>query len=220
MIPIEQRQTAVQIRATYHVVGNYTPSTKYVWLVCHGYGQLARYFVRRFDVLNPDEHYIVAPEGLSRFYLDSDYGKVGASWLTKENRTLHLENQLAYLQQVYRQEIDQRIDLTKVQLILFGFSQGVATVTRWAAHQQIPFSKLILWAGSFPGEFEEGTFHFVPSTAQIFMVIGTQDPYANYFRIEQQTKRVEAMLLPPKVITFEGGHEVRRDVLQKLVSSF
>ena len=43
-----------------------------VWLVLHGYRQLADRFVARFEPVASPERLIMAPEGLNRFYLDND----------------------------------------------------------------------------------------------------------------------------------------------------
>jgi len=40
-----------------------------MWFVCHGYGQLASRFSSAFRPLDGEGRCIVAPEGLSRFYL-------------------------------------------------------------------------------------------------------------------------------------------------------
>jgi hypothetical protein len=52
-----------------------------VWFVCHGYGQLAAYFIRHFAFLteNAPATVVIAPEGLSRFHLSGNGGRVGAT---------------------------------------------------------------------------------------------------------------------------------------------
>ena len=37
----------------------------------HGYGQLAEYFIRKFNVLEEQNICVIAPEGFSRFYLEN-----------------------------------------------------------------------------------------------------------------------------------------------------
>lgn len=85
--------------ASYEIAGAPLSEAREIWLVCHGYGQLARHFIRRFDVL-PADCAVVAAQGLSRFYLDhhtGTYKQVGASWLTRDEREMDLANMLAYL---------------------------------------------------------------------------------------------------------------------------
>jgi hypothetical protein len=55
-------------------------------LVTHGYGQLAKTFIRRFEPIMDAQTLVVAPEGLSRFYWGGFDGPVVASWMTREDR--------------------------------------------------------------------------------------------------------------------------------------
>ncbi len=71
--------------ARYFQNGELNQSTSEVWIVCHGYGQLANFFLRKFDLLNSNTTCIIAPEGLHRYYLEGSAGRVGASWMTKED---------------------------------------------------------------------------------------------------------------------------------------
>src|SRR5258705_7905505 len=74
-----------------------------VWFVLHGYGQLAARFLSRFEPLDDGGRLIVAPEALSRFYLteDSAERRVGASWMTREDRLTEIEDYVQYLEAVY-----------------------------------------------------------------------------------------------------------------------
>ena len=96
------------------------------WVVLHGYGQLASRFLRSLESLATPSRLVVAPEGLSRFYLDAGGGKVGASWMTKEDRVREIEDYLAYL------DLVRATLMPPVPLTILGFSQGVATAARWA----------------------------------------------------------------------------------------
>ena len=40
-----------------------------VLYVLHGYGQLANFFIRKFEILR-EKYHIIAPEGMHRFYLN------------------------------------------------------------------------------------------------------------------------------------------------------
>ncbi|HUR91296.1 MAG TPA: hypothetical protein VMY38_01335, partial [Gemmatimonadaceae bacterium] len=90
----------------YAVLGAPISEATEVWLVCHGYGQLAERFISRFSVIDDGKRMIVAPEGLSRFYLSSSSGgysasdKVGASWMTREGRDAEIVDQVRYLELV------------------------------------------------------------------------------------------------------------------------
>src|SRR2546429_8056658 len=73
--------------ARYFTLGHPTDATE-LWFVCHGYGQLASRFLERFRALESRGRCIVAPEGLSRFYLTEHptERRVGGGWVTREDR--------------------------------------------------------------------------------------------------------------------------------------
>ncbi len=60
------------------------------------------------------------------------------------------------LTNIFEQETS-GLDLEKYKVIFFGFSQGVATITRWVLQTEVDFDRLILWSGSFPhdADFEQ-----------------------------------------------------------------
>src|SRR5687767_2104602 len=64
-----------------------------VWLACHGYGQLAGRFLAGLDAVRAPGRLLVAPEGLSRFYVDDRHERVGASWMTREAREDEIDDQ-------------------------------------------------------------------------------------------------------------------------------
>jgi predicted esterase len=214
-----EKKLVVSTQASYETFGELSEKTEKIYLICHGYGQLAKYFIRRFDVLDSEKNYVIAPQGLSKFYLNNGYDKVGASWLTKENREIDLQNALTYLQAIYFEEVAKHIEkYAKTELIVFGFSQGVSMAVRWAVANKIPFTKLILWAGRFPNEIQAENLHFVAKNAEIMLVIGKQDEFYQESYLAEETEKITKLLKAPQVIVFEGTHEVQREVLQKILN--
>ncbi|MBL4653973.1 MAG: hypothetical protein JKY53_14090, partial [Flavobacteriales bacterium] len=124
---------SIQITKTgrYFSLGSLSKKTTSVWIVCHGYGQLANYFLRNFNVLEDENTYIVAPEGFHRYYLNGFSGRVGASWMTKEDRLSDIDDYVNYLDRVYK-SIFSKIDRKNATVNVLGFSQGGATTTSWA----------------------------------------------------------------------------------------
>lgn len=199
-----------------YTMNELTDQTKNVWIACHGYGQLARFFVKRFDVLDPTENFIVAPQGLSRFYSDGNYGKVGASWMTKEDRETDLKNQRAYFDTVFEQ-LFQDVDMSSKKLKLLGFSQGVTMICRLAVYKRLNFDQLILWAGSAPHEQSPHDWDFIDQKAKIDLVIGDQDQFFSEKTVEVQAQRMQELFgIAPKVTVFSGKHEVTREVLTEV----
>lgn len=208
-------------KARYFKLGEITPNTKKVWFVLHGYGQLAEYFLRKFKALELHSICVIAPEGLSRFYLEdvnkrSQGGsqRVGATWMTRENRLMDIENYLTYLHTIYQQEIGNRTDL---DVTILGFSQGAATASRWAVENRVAFNRLILWAGIFPEDMDFQRGHEVLSTKKIELIYGTKDPFLNDERLVHMQTLTDKLQVQATVQTFEGGHEVDEAMLLSLV---
>jgi predicted esterase len=207
-------------KARYFKLGEINASTKKVWFVLHGYGQLAEYFLRKFNALEQQSICVIAPEGLSRFYLEdvnkrSQGGsqRVGAAWMTRENRTMDIENYLTYLHTVYQQEIGERTDF---EITILGFSQGAATASRWAVENRVAFNRLILWAGIFPEDMDFQRGHDVLSSKKIELVYGTKDPFLNDERLVHMKTLTDKLQVQAAVSTFEGGHEIDEATLLSL----
>ncbi|MHC2990275.1 phospholipase/carboxylesterase, partial [Pontibacter sp. HJ8] len=149
---MQENKLIVPRTARYYTLGTPSAHTRQLWIVCHGYGQLARYFLRHFAVLDDGATMVVAPEGLSRFYLDGFSGRVGATWMTKEDRLSEIDDQATYLN-LLLQELLSQIP-ADVRVTVLGFSQGGATVSRWLASGNVPVHRLILWAASFPEDID------------------------------------------------------------------
>lgn len=139
---------AVTRTARYFTLGEMNEHTKRVWFVLHGYGQLAEYFIRKFETIQNHGTLIVAPEALSRFYQDHESGRVGASWMTREDRLSEIDDYVAYLESVQR-EIFKDFSSQNIHITILGFSQGTATACRWVNQSELKCDRLILWGGYF-----------------------------------------------------------------------
>jgi predicted esterase len=215
-----EQEVSFKFSARYYKEGELTAKTKNIWFVIHGYGQLAKYFLPKFSGLVNDETCVIAPEGLSRFYLDditsrsqSGNSKVGATWMTRENRLVDIQNYLGYLNSILKKEIPEGYN---GKITLFGFSQGAATVSRWALTDSIQFHRLILWAGIFPPDmdFQKGRVLF--HDKEVIEVYGNRDPFLTEARIKEMEQLNEKLKLNPRVITFDGAHEIHSQTLLQL----
>jgi predicted esterase len=211
----QTHKISVSRSARYCVLPAVVEPVKEIWIVLHGYGQLASYFLRNFATLTTNGAcLIVAPEALSRFYLgDNQWQRVGASWMTKEDREDEIEDQVAYLNAVYEVVKKQTNTAAHVQLVVFGFSQGTATAWRWIERAKMYPQHVVVWAGSIPPE----TAHFQTlQNTTVWTVFGNEDPFVT----AERTAEVQAILaktgLPHRHIGFEGGHTIPIVVLQQL----
>ena len=84
----------VEKTARYITLGNKEKADVLI-VALHGYGQLSAYFSKNFSKLD-QRYFIVIPEGLSRFYLSGTCGRVGASWMSKEERLWDIRDNLNY----------------------------------------------------------------------------------------------------------------------------
>lgn len=214
----EEGEVRVQFRARYFRSGVLNQHTKHIWIVLHGYGQLAEYFIRKFHILDNGATFILAPEGLSRFYLSelTDAGrkdnKVGATWMTRENRQMDIDNYITYLHEVYRKELS---GFNHVPVTVLAFSQGCATACRWVT-QGVRFDRLILWAGLFPPDMDFESGHHALQDKKTIMVVGNQDPYVTPERMVEFDALALKLGIAPQKVIFNGKHEINEEVLRKL----
>src|SRR5207247_9831140 len=102
--PVHEHHLSVAKTARYFTLGERSGGGRPVWFACHGYGQLAGRFLEKLRVLDDGTRYLVAPEGLSRFYLSESptERRVGASWMTREDRLAEIADYVQYLDAVYQ----------------------------------------------------------------------------------------------------------------------
>ncbi|MFN4234350.1 MAG: alpha/beta hydrolase [Bacteroidia bacterium] len=204
-----QHYIHINYKARYFTYGNLSDTTKNIWFVCHGYGQLAEYFIRKFYILNPDENFVIVPEGLHRFYLNGHSGRVGASWMTKEDRLTDIENYIQFLDSVYFENVKN----TKAKIILLGFSQGAATASRWAAMGKSKIDKLILWAGVFPPDLPFENCLNKINQLNPLLVIGNKDEFISAEEMQEKIKWLDSEKINYQLHTFEGKHDIDGNVL-------
>lgn len=198
----------------YEKEGETGPGTQTVWIVFHGYGQLAKYFIQKFTPLKDQSTCIIAPQGLSRFYLSGFSGKTGASWMTTEGRGKDIENYLAYLDEIYQQEIAPFKHNLKVRIL--GFSQGASTATRWIFRKDISYEKLILWGGFLAHEIDKAKVEQYFSGDNVYLVYGQNDPFVGPEVTKNIERKITKLHLNPHVITFDGMHEIDSATLLRI----
>lgn len=195
--------------------GQLTNEVTNIWFVLHGYGQLARYFIRKFDVIADEKTLVVAPEALSRFYLDADFSRMGASWLTREARDQEVADYVAYLDALYARIMQDR-DPASVKVTLLGFSQGGATACRWVNYGTIRCDRLILWAGYFANGLTDVLPAEKAEKLPVTYVYGRQDEYIEQMPDpEAYINRLKEDMPHVQIDAFEGKHVVDRDVLKR-----
>ena len=209
----------VQRTARYYTIGELTDQTTHIWFCLHGFGQLASFFSKKFTGLDDGKTLIVVPEGLSRLYLNGEYKRIGASWMTRENKQHEINDFLSYLNALYDLVLNGR-NPNELHITLLGFSQGAATVCRWLNAGHIQADRLILWAGFFSNGISDVIDPAKLAKVETHYVYGTQD---EYFELIGDVDAYKARLLTEvpdlKITSFDGGHRVEPEVLRQLVTT-
>ncbi len=214
---MQEHSLSVYRTARYFVLGDPSGPVDEVWLACHGYGQLAAYFLRHFRAVEAPHRLIVAPEGLSRFYLE-DHQRVGASWMTREARAAEIDDYVRFLDTVYTEVLTRAGG--RARLVAFGFSQGGATVARWLAGSPMlgdpPAARLVLWGSVLPHDLDLAAHGPWLRRAGLTLVAGDRDEFATPERIAEQEARLRAAAIPFETVRFDGGHRLVAEVLRGL----
>jgi predicted esterase len=198
--------------ARYFELGENTQATEHIWIVLHGYAQLANYFIKNFEVLNNEKHLIIAPEGLHRFYWNGFSGRIAASWMTKEDRLDDINDYTNYLNLVYT-EVISNLKNKNAKIHLLGFSQGGATVCRWFANKKIRCNSLILWASVIPDDMDFENDSEIFNSVNTYFVVGSKDEFLDEKQIENHKQFLESKKIDFKFIFFEGKHELDKAAL-------
>lgn len=209
---MQAHHLSVPRTAHYYTLGSPPgPHTTECWIVLHGYGQLAKYFLRRFDTIADEHTCVVAPEALSRFYTDPEGTRVGASWMTKEQRLADIEDNMAYLDALYD---GLKKDLPPhCRIILMAFSQGCATMMRWVLRRQPPLAGLVIYAGSIPDDQPYAQHHEYLCSFPIHVVYGDADEYLHAEQLAAWRAMLDGLDIPFKYFVFEGAHVVSKEVM-------
>ena len=202
--------------ARYQQLGEPTAATRQLWVVLHGYGQLAEHFIRHFAFLHaadPNGTVIVAPEALSRFYLHGTSGRVGASWMTSADRLTEIADQQAYLSALLQPLL---AAAPAAQVTVLGFSQGTATASRWLVSLAPTWRPhhLVLWGGAFSAD----TFPAPALLAglAVALVCGDRDEYVSPEAFRQQAEQLQLAGAVVTAHSFEGGHTMNQPLLRQL----
>jgi predicted esterase len=209
----------VEKTARYCVLGTLDRTAEDLWLVCHGFGQLAREFISEFESIANPRRLIVAPEALSRFYKSSGtvHGPdtpVGATWMTREARESEIEDYVRYLDLLAATIREHAAPAARITAL--GFSQGAATASRWVAAGNTPVDRLVRWGGLLPPEFAKGKSVEALQRVSMSMVMGDSDRYFSENLVSKEMDRLEKLGLSPEVIRFAGGHVIDHETLARL----
>lgn len=208
---VQLHATKVERTAHYARLGTPGKHVRQLWLVTHGYGQLAQTFIRRFIPICDEQTLVIAAEGLSRFYWGGFDGPVVASWMTREDRLDEIADFSAMLDQLYEHYVP--LCHPEVEINLLGFSQGTATQVRWLMRSFPKFHRLMLWAGQLPEDLDYSPHLDYFAAKQLFYAFGDEDPFITPERLVFLEQIIADSGLSFERIPFSGKHKVEREAL-------
>ncbi len=192
-------------------LGKRLPSTQSAWILLHGYGQSAYHFLSKFREWENENTLLIAPEGLSRFYLKGFDDRVGASWMTKENRPEEINDQRRYIDNLVWEW-----DLHSLpELNLLGFSQGAAVACRWFQHTSLKVKNLVIWGAGLPIEDTAEMAKKYGKSNCIFM-LGDRDEFITEERLTKHYSRLDLFDFKHTRLRYEGGHELPQPAVSLL----
>jgi dienelactone hydrolase len=225
---MEQHRIVVTRRARYYSLGELSGARE-VWIVLHGYGQLAEEFLAAFGVIAQDGRAVVAPEALNRFYKSEPAGSaggggaaagathartpVGTTWMTRADREAEIADYVDYLDAVA-----DAVGGAGRRLVALGFSQGVATVVRWVALGRTRVERVVLWAGSLPADLDLMVYAGRFPSGATDVVQGTRDEFSSWANLDEQRRRLREAGIQHVEHSFDGGHRLDRATLMALVN--
>jgi len=210
---MEQYTFQVSKSTQVYTKGTLSKSTKQIWLLLHGYGQLAEEFLEKFNTLNDEETFLIAPEALSKFYIKGGKDKIGASWMTRHHRSEEIEDYVHYLDQVITHYIPKG---SPIELHILGFSQGASTASHWLEKSSIKQPKSVtFWAGNLSPGFQKSLHEGRYSDINFHFVNGRQDRFIPNDVIDTANQLAKGK---PNISlnTFDGGHEINEALLMQL----
>lgn len=210
--PVEHR-LEVPKTARYYTVGD-AAGARDVWFVLHGYSQLAAQFITYFSGVARPGRLIVAPEALHRYYTDHAAKLVGATWMTREDRSSDIADYVRYLDRL-AEVVLARVP-SGIRVCVLGFSQGGTTASRWVAMGAVRPQRLIVWGEALPHDLDLGAYGDRLRAVDLMFVAGERDQFVTAEKLALEEARLQAAGLPYRLVRFPGGHRLDRTTLAAL----
>lgn len=203
--------------ARYVASGPVTPETCDLVIALHGYGQLAPAFADQAALsgLVVPGRVVVCPEGLSRYYTNHKERKVGASWMTAEDREYEILDHVAWLDALLEHLLEDASDHMRIRVL--GFSQGAPTASRWVANGAVNPDQLILWAAAPAEDLNDEEWETLAEVPDIVVAAGSDDALFPPDRVDRVMSTLGGRQCTARLVRFDGGHTLDADVLAGVI---
>jgi predicted esterase len=139
--------------------------------------------------------------------------------MTREDREAEIADYVSYLDRLAA-EVKQHLAGASPRIIVLGFSQGTATVSRWLAASDLRADQLVLWSGSIPPELDLAEWAERLRGAVITLVVGETDELATPKLVTAEAERLSNAGIGFSLQHFPGGHTIDPQALEALAASF
>ncbi len=213
---------SVQRSARYALLGKPGPEIRELWIVLHGYRQLAPRFIRRFRGIAEPHRLIAAPEALNRFYVGAAPGRhgpearVGGTWMTSEDREAEITDYIRYLDG-FHAHLAQSLH-KDCRTVVLGFSQGVHTAARWTALGQTSPDTVIFWGEYLPTDLDRPAAVQAWRGSQLLFVRGEADEHHRPERASTEIGELVSMGAQTSERTHGQGHRINEGLVETLAA--
>lgn len=214
---IETRHLTIGRRQRYAVRGA-EGSPSELWLVLHGYGQTAPRFLGHFEGIDDGSRLLVAPEGLHRHYLDAEERRVGASWMTSEDRQTDIGDYVEYLDLLHRRTVT-ALERPPGSIVALGFSQGVHTLARWLALGEARIDAAVFWGAHLPPDLDLAEHAARLRRADVLVVAGSEDRHFGPETVADVEGRLRDAGVAHRTLAYAGGHRLDREALLEVAGA-
>lgn len=169
----------------------------------------------KFSDFDPDEHFVVTPEALSRFYAEGYGGDVVAAWMTSRDRLQEIDDFSHYLSQLYVQYQSQLPDTC--QKIVMGFSQGGTTAFRWLHDRAVDVDVLLAYSCWIPEDIDLTQSATILNDLQMIYTYGRSDAFLTEERIAAVHTIIQKNNLSISIQPYDGKHKIDRKHLREIL---
>jgi predicted esterase len=167
----------------------------------HGYAEAAEIQFERLRSIPVGDSWLrVSVQALHRFYRGRTTDVV-ASWMTRQDRELAIDDNITYVQAVVD---DVSRDRQVASVAFAGFSQGVAMAFRAAARLELPVAGVVAIGGDVPPELGAAA---LANTHAVLLGRGSNDQWYGAQTLASDVARLREAGVHVDVLEFEGGHE-------------
>jgi predicted esterase len=168
----------------------------------HGYGETAEEELARLRTIpGIDGWTLVSVQGLHQFYRRRT-NEVVASWMTRQNRELSIQDNAAYVANVVRLISGESSEGRTV--VFTGFSQGVAMAFRAAAFPAVHVAGVIACGGDVPPELDAQQLR---RFRVALLGRGSRDTWYTAEKLESDEHRLRAAGVPVRSVVLDAEHE-------------